>query len=164
MPSRLCFFSQISWHVPIFQSCEANFSNSRTDTDIMFSLKVAQDPRLHFRRKKLFKKIRLHGFFSQEDLKKTLFLTIFHLWSHISQNWDRIQCPWFRTLYKRFVGYNLATKLFSYSMFLGKKEDTKFFEKFFLIPSSYFSKLITDTDIHINSKEVPCLRVDINND
>ena len=41
---------------------EANFSKPRRDMDSMFSLKVTQDPRLRFRRKK-FKKNRLHGFF-----------------------------------------------------------------------------------------------------
>ena len=32
-----------------FQTCEATFSKPRTDTDTMFSLKVAQDHTLHFR-------------------------------------------------------------------------------------------------------------------
>ena len=36
--------------------------------------------------------------------------------------------------------------MFSYSVFLGKKEDKKFLEKIFLIRSSYFSKLIKDTE------------------
>ena len=71
------FFSQISWHVPIFQTCVANFSKPRTDMVTMFSLKVAQDPRLHFRRKKFSKKIRLHGFFSKEIFKKRYFWLFF---------------------------------------------------------------------------------------
>ena len=144
MPIWWRFFSQISWLVPIFQTCEANFSKPRTNTDIMFSLKVAQDPRLHFRRKKFSKKSASWVFFKR-IIEKTLFLIIFHLWSPISQNWNRIQGPWFRKLYQSFIGYILALKwrqFFSYLVFLGKKMDKNFFEKFFLIRSSYFSKLI----------------------
>ena len=40
----------------------------------------------------------------------------------------------------------MTSNLFSYLVFLSKKEDKKFFEKFFLICSSYFSKLIKDTE------------------
>ena len=58
-----------------FQTCETNFSKPRTDADTMFSLKIAQDPRLLFRRKKNF-------------FNKTLFLTAFHIRSPISQNRD----------------------------------------------------------------------------
>ena len=143
------FFSQISWHVPIFQTCEPNFAKHRTDTDTMFSLKNAQDHRLHFCREKFSKKFRLHGFFPKEFLKKTLFLTVFHLWSPISQNWDRIQGTCFRELYKRFVGYILVEKwrqsFVSYLVFFRTKKDKKI-EKLFLIGSSYFSKLMKDTE------------------
>ena len=38
----------------------------------MFSLKVAQDPTLQFRRKKFSKKIRLHGFFEKKFRKKRI--------------------------------------------------------------------------------------------
>ena len=63
----------------------ADFSKSIPDTDIMFSLKVAQDPRLHFRRKKFFKKFRLHGFFSKEVLKNAFFDNFSSLISYISE-------------------------------------------------------------------------------
>ena len=39
----------------------------------MFLLKVAQDPGLHFRRKKFPKKIRLRGFFQENFGKKSYF-------------------------------------------------------------------------------------------
>ena len=87
------------------------------------------------------------GFF-EKNFWKTLFLNIFHCWSPISQTWDWIQGPWFRKLYKRFIGYILARKWRQFFFILGvfgQKEDKKFFEKFFLIRSSYFSKLIKDT-------------------
>ena len=54
------FFFRRFRDVPIFQTCEANFSKSRTVTVTIISLKVAQDPRLH-------------GFFSKEVLKKRYF-------------------------------------------------------------------------------------------
>ena len=47
----VAFFSQISSHLPTFQSFEAIFSKPRIDMDTIFSIKVAQDPRLHFRKK-----------------------------------------------------------------------------------------------------------------
>ena len=39
----------------------------------MFLLKIAQDPRLHFRRKKFPKKIRLRGFFQENFRKNAIF-------------------------------------------------------------------------------------------
>ena len=39
----------------------------------MFLLKIAQDPRLHFRRKKTFEKNWRHGFFRKQFLKKRNF-------------------------------------------------------------------------------------------
>ena len=70
-------FSQISWYVPILQTCEANFSKPRTDTDTMFSLNVAQDPRVRVHRKKFLKKNWLHGFSSKDILKKRSFWLFF---------------------------------------------------------------------------------------
>ena len=128
------FFSQISWHVPIFQTCEANFLKPITDTDTMFPLKVAQVPGLHFRRKKTSKKNRLHGFFLKRSFEKTLFLTVFYVWSPISHNQDQIQGPWFRVIYKRFIGCIFAqkcVKIFFTLGFLGKKRDEKKCRKIF---------------------------------
>ena len=81
-------FSQIPWHVPTFETCEANFSEPRRDTDTMFSLKVAQDPRLHFRRKTFSKKNSASWVVSERIFEQTLFLSVYHLWAPISQNWD----------------------------------------------------------------------------
>ena len=69
----------------------------------IISLKVAQGPRLHVRQEKFSKQIRLHGFFSKKNFEKTLFLTVFHIRSPISQNRDRIQSPWFRKLNNHFT-------------------------------------------------------------
>ena len=51
----------------IFQICEANFSKPKTNANTMFSLIVAQDPRLHFRRKKISKKNSASWFFFQKN-------------------------------------------------------------------------------------------------
>ena len=130
------FFSQISWHVPIFQTCEANFSKPITDTETMFPLKVAHDPRLHIAPTIIFrKKVRLLGFFSKELMKKTLFWTIFRLRSPLPQSWDRIQGPWFRKLYKRFIGYIVAENdvkiVFHIWCFWAKKRTNIFSKKIF---------------------------------
>ena len=137
------FFSQISWHVPTFQTCEANFSKPITDTDTMFSLKVAKDLRLHFRGKNS-KKNSASWFFLKRSFEKTQFLRISYIWSLISQNQDQIQSLWFRILYKRFKGYTFAKKWRQFFLrlgFLGKKRDEKNVEIFFLICSSYSSNL-----------------------
>ena len=142
------FFSQISWHVPIFQTCEANFSKSRTDTDTMFSLKVAQDPRPHFCREKFSKKTRFHGFFQKKFWKNANFDNFSSLMSYISElrpNTMSMVSYIVQAFYRLHFGLKM-TLFFSYSVFLGKKEDKNFFEKIFLIPSSYFSKLIKDTE------------------
>ena len=88
------------------------------------------------------------GFFKR-TFEKTLFSTNFRLWSPISQNWDQRQGPWFRKLYKRFIGYILTQNWRQFFFVLGvfgQKEDKHFFEKFLLIPSSFFSKLMKDTE------------------
>ena len=78
MPIWWRFFSQISWPVPIFQTCEANFSKSRTDTDTMFSLKVAQDSK-SFRNKFGFM-----GFFQKKFWKNAIFDNFSSFISYIS--------------------------------------------------------------------------------
>ena len=45
--------------------------------DTMFSLKVAQDPRLHFRQRK-FQKSTASWFFFQGSFEKTQFSSVFH--------------------------------------------------------------------------------------
>ena len=50
-PMWRSFGPQILEHVPNFQTCKANFSKLRIDTDTKFLLIVLQDPRLHIRRK-----------------------------------------------------------------------------------------------------------------
>ena len=65
--------------MPNFQKSEANFSKPRIEMDTMFSIKVTQDPTLHFRREN--QRFRLHDF---ESMK---FLSVFILFLiPISQN------------------------------------------------------------------------------
>ena len=121
----------------------------------MFSLKNAQDPRLHFRRKKFFKKTRLHGFFSKEVLKNAFFDNFSSLISYISElrpNTMSMVSYIVQAFYRLHFRLRITSKIFSYSVFFGKKGDKKFFEKFFLIPSSYFSKLIKDTEIALSRR------------
>ena len=73
------FADSVTFFVPTFHTCEANFSKPITDTDTMFPLKVAQDPGLRFRRKKISEKKLGFMVFLKEVLKKTLFLTVFYV-------------------------------------------------------------------------------------
>ena len=63
--------------------------------------------------------------FLERSFEKTQIFSVFHLPSLISQNRDQIQGPWFRIIYKRFVGYIFSNKrrqsVFRLR-FLGKKE------------------------------------------
>ena len=136
-----------------FVTC-ANFSNLcgkllKTDTNTMFPLKDAQVPGIHFCRKKISKKNSASWFFLKRSFEKTLFLTVFYVWSPISQNQDQIQGPWFRVIYTSFIGYSFAQKkrqnFFSDLVFWAKKGMKKTVENLFLICSSYFSKLTKDT-------------------
>ena len=146
MASRLCFFSQISWLVPIFQTCEANFSKPRTDTDTIFSLKIPQDPRLQFRWKKFSKNFAFMGFL-KEFLKKRFF-RLFFIFDPLNLRSETkyrvlgfVNCT--SVLYATLWTKN-DVNFVSYLVFLGKKEDKKF--KKILILGSYFSKLIKDTE------------------
>ena len=72
--------------------------------------------------------------FLKRSFEKTQIFRVFHLSSLISQNRDQIQGPWFRIIYKRFVGYLVPKKCrqsFFRLRFLGKKRDEKNFENFF---------------------------------
>ena len=103
-----------------------------------------------FLSKKNFEKNSASWFFLKRSFEKTLFLTIFYVWTPISQNQDQIQGPWFRVIYKRFIGYifvqNWRQNFFSDFVFWAKKWMKKNVEKFILICSSYFSKLTKDTE------------------
>ena len=71
--------------------------------------------------------------FLKKILEKRIF-RVFHLSSLISQSRDQIQGPWFRIIYKRFVGYLFAKKWrqsFFRLRFLGKKERCKKIRIFF---------------------------------
>ena len=59
---------------------------------------------------KIFQKNSASWFFFEKSFEKTQIFRVFHLSSLISQNRDQIQGPWFRIIYKRFVGYNFAKK------------------------------------------------------
>ena len=66
--------------------------------------------------------------FLKRSFEKTLFLTIFYVWTPISQNQDQIQGPWFRVIYKRFIGYIFAQNWrqnFFQTSFFGQKMDEK---------------------------------------
>ena len=136
--------------MPIFQTCEANFSKPRTDTDTMFSLKVAQDPRLHFRRKKFPKKFGFMGFFPKEFLKNAIFAYFSYLIPYVSKlrpNTGSMFSLIVQAFHRLHFGRKTTSIFFSYLVFFGKKEDKKFFENIFLIRrTSYFSKLIKDTE------------------
>ena len=102
-----------------------------------------------FSLKKFFKKNSASWFFFEKSFEKTQIFRVFHLSSPISQNRDQIQGPWFRIIYKPFVGYIFAKKwrqsFFSDCAFWAKK-GMKNFRIFFLICSSYFSTLTKDTE------------------
>ena len=149
MPSRLCFFSQISWHVPTFQTCAANFSKPITDTDTMFPLKIAQVPGLHFRRKKISKKIRLHGFFKKKFWKNAIFdyfLCLNPYFSEPGSNTGSMVLCNLQAFHRLHFRSKLASNFFSDFVFWAKKWMKKNVEKFFLICSSNFSKLTKDTE------------------
>ena len=67
------FISQISWHVPNFQTRETNFSKARTDMETTFSLK--QDQRIVLC-KQLFKKVDLMDFSQRSLIFDPLYLRI----------------------------------------------------------------------------------------
>ena len=48
--------------------------------------------------------------FFEKSFEKTQIFRVFYCSSLISQNRDQIQGPWFRIIYKRFVGYIFAEK------------------------------------------------------
>ena len=87
-----------------------------------------------FLSKKKFEKNSASWFFLKRSFEKTLFLTVFYVWSPISQNQDQIQGPWFRVIYTSFIGYSFAqkktSKFFFRLGFLGKKRDEKNCRKF----------------------------------
>ena len=129
------FFSQISWHVPIFQTCEANFSKPRTDMDTMFSLKVAQDPRLHFRRKKFSKeKFGFMGFFQKKFWKNAIFDNFSSLISYISKLRPNTMSmvSWIvQAFYRLHFGLKWRQKFFHTRCFWAKKRTKNFSKNLF---------------------------------
>ena len=143
------FFSQISWHVPTFQTCAANFSKPITDTNTMFPLKIAQVPGLHFRWKKIRKKIGFLVFFEKKFWKNAIFdcfLCLIPYFSEPGQNTGSMVSCSLQAFYRLHFRSKLASKFFSDLVFWAKKWMKKNVEKFFLICSSYFSKLTKDTE------------------
>ena len=122
------FFSQISWHVPYFQTCEANFSKPITDTDTMFRLKVAQDPGLHFRRKNFSKKSRLHGFFKKKFWKNANFDCFSCLIPYFSQprpNTESMVSYMVQAFHRLHFRLKMASKIFFRLSFFGQKKGWK---------------------------------------
>ena len=135
MPSRLCFF------FADFVTC-ANFSNlcgkflkthNRYGHHVSAKSCAGSWLGYIFVENKFQKKI---GFmvFLKRSFEKTLFLTVFYVWYPISQNQDQIQGPWFRVIYKRFIGFIFAQnwrQIFFRLGFLGKKMDEKKYRNIF---------------------------------
>ena len=116
----------------------------------MFPLKVAQVPGLHFRRKKFTKKKSASWFFLKRSFEKTLFLTVFFcLIPHFSEpgpNTGSMVPCYLQAFHRLHFRSKMASKFFSHLVFWAKKGMKKNVEKFFLICSSYFSKLTKDTE------------------
>ena len=96
-----------------------------------------------FSSKKNFEKNSASCFFLKRSFEKTLFLTVFHLSSLISQNRDQIQGSWFRIIYKRFVdnicAKKMTSKIFPTALF-GHKKRMKKFSKSFLSLVAHISQ------------------------
>ena len=81
----LTFFLQILWHVPNFQTCEANFSNPEQIQTPCFRWKLRRILGYIFAEKKFSKKVRLHGFFQKKFWKNAIFDNFSSLISYISE-------------------------------------------------------------------------------
>ena len=116
----------------IFQTCEASFSKSRTDTNIMFSLKVAQDPRLPFHRKKFSKKFGFMVFFSKKFLKNAIsdnFLISYI--SELKPNTMSMVSYIVQAFYRLHFGLQKTSKFFFILGVFGQKRGQQFFRKNF---------------------------------
>ena len=160
MPSRLCFFSQISWHVPIFQTYEANFSKPKSDTDTLFSLKVAQDPRLQFRRKKIRKKFGFMVFFEKKFWKNAIFDCFLCLIPYFSEpgpnTVSMVSCN-LQAFHRLHFRSKLASKFFSDLVFWAKKWIKKMSKNFFSFVahiSQNWQKIQKPFSLKINSTDV----------
>ena len=160
MPSRLCFFSQISWHVSTFQTCAANFSKPITDTDTMFPLKVAQVPGLHFRWKKISKKIGFMVFFKKTFWKNAIFECFLCLIPYFSEpgpnTGSMVSCN-LQAFHRLHFRLKLASKFFSDLVFWAKKWMKKMSEIFFsfvALFSQNWRKIQKPFSLKINSKDV----------
>ena len=114
-----------------------------------------------FSSKKKSKKIRLHGFFKKKFWKNANFDCFFYVWSLISQNQDQIQSPWFRVIYKRFIGYIFAQNWrqnFFHTWFFGQKigwkKMSKNFFSFVAHISQHWRKIEKPFFLKTNSKDV----------
>ena len=114
-----------------------------------------------FSSKKNFEKNSASWFFLKRSFEKTLFSTIFYVWTPISQNQDQIQGPWFRVIYKRFIGYifaqNWRQNFFSDFVFWAKngwKKMSKIFFSFVAHISQNWRKIQKPFSLKINSKDV----------
>ena len=114
-----------------------------------------------FSPKKIFEKKSASWFFLKRSFEKTLFLTVFYVWSPISQNQDQIQGPCFRVIYKRFIGCIFAQKWrqnFFHTWFFGQKKGWKKMSKIFFSFVAHISpnwrKIQKPFPLKTNSKDV----------
>ena len=114
-----------------------------------------------FSLKKIFEKKSASWFFLKRSFEKTLFLTVFYVWSPISQNQDQIQVPWFRVIYKLFIGCIFAQKWrqnFFHTWFFGQKKGWKKMSKNFFSFVAHISpnwqKIQKSFPLKTNTKDV----------
>ena len=161
IPLRLCFF------FADFVTC-ANFSNlcgkflkTHNRYGHHVSAKSCAGSWATISSKKKFEKNSASWFFLKRSFEKTLFLTVFYVWSPISQNQDQIQCPWLRVIYKRLIGYifaqNWRQNFFQTWFFWQKngwKKMSKNFFSFVAHISQNWRKIQKPFSLKINSKDV----------
>ena len=143
-----------------FSNLSGKFPKPRTDTDTMFSLKVAQDPRLHFRRQKIEENLASWVFF-RRIFEKTLFLAVFFcLIPYFSEPRPDTEFM-VSILYKRFICcYTFAKKWrqkFFWDLVFWEKKGWKkcrFFFSFVAHISQYWRKIQKPFSLKTNSKDV----------
>ena len=156
MPIWWRFFSQISWHMPTFQTCAANFSKPITDTDTMFPLKVAQVPGLHFRRKKSASWF----FFKKKFWKNAIFDCFLCLIPYFSEpglnTGSMVSCN-LQAFPRLHFRLKLASNFLSDLVFCAKKWMKKMSKNFFSFVahiSQNWRKIQKPFSLKINSKDV----------
>ena len=131
---RLCFFSQISWHVPTFQTCAANFSKPITYGHHV-SAKSCAGSWATFLLKKNFEKNSASWFFFKKKFWKNAIFDYFSCLNPYfsetgSNTWSMVSCN-LQAFHRLHFHSKLASKFFFRLRFLGKKMDEKKCRKIF---------------------------------